>query len=132
MTTFDVRLRVRYAETDKMGVVYHGNYAQYFEIGRTEWLRNLGISYKNMEDQGIMLPVVNLNVNYKKSAYYDQELCIRTTLIQASGVKIIFDYQILDNEGEIITTANSVLVFVDMKTKRPCRIPDYISEKLPI
>ena len=71
-------VRVRYAETDQMGVVYHGNYAQYFEMGRVEWLRNMGVSYKWMEENGIMLPVVSLNMNYKKPARYDDLLTVKT------------------------------------------------------
>jgi acyl-CoA thioester hydrolase len=78
MKQFDVTVRVRYAETDQMGVVYHGNYAQYFEIGRVEWLRNLGVSYKQMEEMGVMLPVVSLTMNYKKSARYDELITVRT------------------------------------------------------
>jgi acyl-CoA thioester hydrolase len=78
MNFYEFNVRVRYAETDQMGVVYHGNYAQYFEMGRVEWLRNLGVSYKSMEEAGIMLPVVSLTMNYKKPARYDDLLRVRT------------------------------------------------------
>lgn len=78
MIFHEFRVRVRYAETDQMGVVYHGNYAQYFEMGRVEWLRNLGVSYRSMEESGIMLPVVSLTMNYKKPARYDDLLTVRT------------------------------------------------------
>ena len=78
MKEYQFQVRVRYAETDQMGVVYHGNYAQYFEMGRVEWLRNLGISYKWMEDNGVMLPVVSLQMNYKKPARYDDLLTVKT------------------------------------------------------
>ena len=90
MKKHELKVRVRYAETDQMGVVYHGNYAQYFEMGRVEWLRNLGISYKWMEDNGVMLPVVSLNINYKKPARYDDLLTIKTILKSQSTVKIEF------------------------------------------
>ncbi len=123
-----INLRVRYAETDQMGVVYHGNYAQYFEIGRVEWLRNKGISYKELEEEGIMLPVVSLNMNYKKPAVYDEELTVITRLKYLGGVKIEFDYEIINEKGELLTTAHTVLVFVDMKTKRPTAVPEHLNQ----
>ncbi|MBA5791262.1 acyl-CoA thioesterase [Flavobacterium sp. xlx-214] len=128
MKKHEVKLRVRYAETDQMGVVYHGNYAQYFEIGRVEWLRNQGVSYKSLEESAIMLPVVSLSMNYRKPAFYDDELTITTILKYMGGVKIEFDYEITNQNGELLTTANSVLVFVDMKTKRPISVPQYLDD----
>src|SRR5690606_32716803 len=94
MKKFDIEVRVRYAETDQMGVVYHANYTQYFEVGRVEWLRNQGVSYKWMEENGIMLPVVSLTMNYKKPAKYDDILTVTTILKSQSSVKIEFDYEI--------------------------------------
>ena len=123
-------VRVRYAETDQMGVVYHGNYAQYFEMGRVEWLRNLGISYKWMEENGIMLPVVSLSMNYKKPARYDDLLIVKTIFKSQTSVKIEFDYEIRNENDELLTIGHSMLVFVDMKTGRPTAPPDYINEKL--
>jgi len=129
MQQHKINLRVRYAETDQMGVVYHGNYAQYFEMGRVEWLRNKGISYKELEKSGIMLPVVSLTMNYRKPAVYDDELTVTTTLKYLGGVKIEFDYEITNQQGDLLTTAHTVLVFVDMQTKRPVAVPGYL-EKL--
>lgn len=122
--------RVRYAETDKMGVVYHGNYAQFFELGRTEWLRSLGVTYKNMEQNGIMLPVISLSCNFKKSAIYDDELTVKTFLKKTPTVKIEFDYEIKNQNNELICTGNTILAFINMKTKRPTRCPNYILELL--
>ncbi|MDF0705993.1 MAG: thioesterase family protein [Bacteroidota bacterium] len=122
--------RVRYAETDQMGVVYHGNYAQYFEMGRVEWLRSMGITYKSMEDNGIMLPVISLRIDYKKSALYDDLLTVRTRLKSKPMVKIEFDYDLINEAGELLATANTVLAFMDKKTGRPIKCPDYILEKL--
>ena len=130
MNKFDIEVRVRYAETDQMGVVYHANYAQYFEIGRVEWLRNQGISYKWMEENGIMLPVVSLTMNYKKPAKYDDILTVTTILKSQSSVKIEFDYEIRNQEGELLTTGYSMLVFIDMKSGRPTLPPDYVTERL--
>ena len=130
MKVFQFQVRVRYAETDQMGVVYHGNYAQYFEMGRVEWLRNLGVSYKWMEENGIMLPVVSLTINYKKPARYDDELTVVTIFKSQTSVKIEFDYEIYNTNKDLLTTGNSVLVFVDMKTGRPTAPPAYVNEKL--
>lgn len=130
MNTHQFTTRVRYAETDQMGVVYHGNYAVYFEMGRVEWLRNMGISYKKMEETGIMLPVVSLTMNYKKPARYDDLLTVTTRFKSQTSVKIEFDYEIHNEKGELLTTGHSVLVFVDMRTGKPTLPPDYITEKL--
>ncbi len=130
MKEHEFNVRVRYSETDQMGVVYHGNYAQYFEMGRVEWLRNLGISYKWMEENGIMLPVVSLNINYKKPARYDDLLTVKTIFKSQTSVKIEFDYEIYNENKELLTIASSILVFVDMKTSRPTLPPVYVNEKL--
>lgn len=130
MRIHELKVSVRYAETDQMGVVYHGNYAQYFEMGRVEWLRTMGVSYRSMEEAGVMLPVVSLTMNYKKPARYDDALTVRTILKNQTSVKIEFDYEILNSKGELLTTANSILVFVNMKTGKPILPPDYIVEKL--
>lgn len=126
------KTRVRYAETDQMGVVYYGNYAQYFELGRTEWLRAKGISYKDMENHGIMLPVISLNCEFKKSAIYDDVLTIKTILKKKPGVRIEFDYEITNEKNEMVCTGNTVLVFINMKTNKPTRCPDYILKNLTI
>lgn len=130
MNYHQTHFRVRYSETDQMRVVYHGNYAQYFEVGRVEWLRKLGISYKWMEENGIMLPVVSLTMNYKKPARYDELLTLKTILKKQTSVKIEFDYELYNESGELLTTGNSILVFVDMKTGRPIVPPAYIIELL--
>lgn len=130
MDYHQTQIRVRYSETDQMRVVYHGNYAQYFEIGRVEWLRNQGISYKWMEENGIMLPVVSLTMNYKKPARYDELLTLKTFLKKMSTVKIEFDYELYNEKEELLTTGNSILVFVDMKTGKPTSPPQYILDVL--
>ena len=125
-----ISFRVRYGETDQMGVVYHGNYAQYLEIGRVEWLRQLGISYKSLEEKGIILPVISLRMDFKKSAYYDDFITVETSLKNRPLVKIEFDYKIYNQDKEVLMVANTVLVFMDDKTKRPIRCPDYVLEKI--
>jgi acyl-CoA thioester hydrolase len=125
------KVKVRYGETDQMGVVYHGNYAQYFEIGRLEWLESLGISYKEMEKEGVILPVVSLEVSFKKPAYYDDVLSIKTTLIKSPNISIEFAYEITNSALELITKGYSKLVFVSADTKKPTRCPKYILDQIP-
>ena len=122
----EIQIRVRYGETDQMGVVYHGNYTLYLEIGRIEWLRKLGISYRKMEESGIMLPVVSMSLNFKKSARYDDLINVKTQLKNPPTAKIEFDYEITSENNEVIALANVVLAFIDMKTNRPVRAPQYI------
>jgi acyl-CoA thioester hydrolase len=126
MNEHKVEVRVRYGETDQMGVVYHGSYVPYFEIGRVEWLRNKGVSYKTMEESGIALPIVSMHLNYKKPARYDDLLTIHTKLKKHSGVKIEFDCEIFNENQELLTTAHFILVFIDLKTGKPTHPPEYI------
>jgi acyl-CoA thioester hydrolase len=128
MKEHQIEVRVRYSETDQMGVVYHGNYIPYFEIGRVEWLRNKGVSYKSMEENGIALPIVSMNINYKKSARYDELLTVITTFKSQTSVKIGFDCEIRNENNELLTTAHFILVFVSLKTGRPMTPPAYIKE----
>lgn len=130
MKEHHIQVRVRYSETDQMGVVYHGNYIPYFEIGRVEWLRNQGVSYKSLEENGIALPIVSLTLNYKKPARYDDLLNIKTRFKSQSSVKIEFECEITNDKHELLTTAYFMLVFVDMKTGRPTAPPDYINDIL--
>ena len=125
-----ITTRVRYGETDQMGYVYHGNYAQYLEMGRLEWLRELGISYKEMEEDGVMLPVYSLNLRFIKPAFYDDILTITTTVKKTPSVRIEFEYKIHNQNGVLINTAETTLVFIDIKTGKPTRCPKYILEKL--
>ena len=130
MKTHETQIRVRYGETDQMGVVYHGNYAQFLEVARVEWLRSIDISYKKMEEDGIMLPVVNLNINFKKPALYDELISVRTKLREKPSVKIIIDQEIYNQNNELLTTSEITLVFVNMKSKRPMLCTDELLLKL--
>ena len=130
MRTNEISFRIRYSETDQMGVVYHGNYAQYLELARVEWLRSLGISYKIMEEGGIMLPVISLSINYLKPALYDDLITVKVILNKKPTVRIEFDYEIINEAGELLATANTVLVFMDMKRKRPIKCPQFLLDKL--
>ena len=130
MKNTDTEIRVRYGETDQMGVVYYGNYAQYLEQGRTEWLRALGFSYKWMEANNIQLPVVHFSIDYKQPAFYDDLLTVRTSLKQLPTVKIEFYYEIYNDSKQLLATATTVLVFVNSTTKKLTKAPQYLLEKL--
>lgn len=130
MKSDEIEIRVRYGETDQMGVVYHGNYALYLEQGRIEWMRRLGISYKRMEQEGVALPVISLQTNFKKSALYDDLIKVKTILKKTPTASIEFDYEIRNEKGDLLVVANTVLVFLDMKTNRPMRPPHYILDAL--
>lgn len=130
MFTSKTTVRVRYSETDKMGVVYHGNYAQYLEIGRTDALRQIGLTYKSFEDNGIMMPVLSLNCKYLKSAYYDDELTIVTMLKLMPKVRIHFYFEIYNQQNELLTTAEVELVNVDMKTNKLTMAPTVLIDAL--
>lgn len=125
-------VKVRYAETDQMGVVYHGNYAQYLEIARIEWLASLGVSYKKMEEEVVMLPVYELQLRFRKSAKFDDLLRIETTLTKLPGVRINFSYKIFNQEEELLTEATTTLVFMDIKQGKPRKCPEYILELLKV
>jgi acyl-CoA thioester hydrolase len=118
-------LRVRYGETDQMGYVYYGNYAQYLEVGRVEAMRSLGISYKEMEENGILMPVINLTINYKKPALYDDEVRVVTTVNQLPTVRIIFNYECYNQNNELLNTASVTLVFIDKLKNKPTAPPDW-------
>ena len=130
MKEHQIEVRVRYSETDQMGVVYHGNYIPYFEIGRVEWLRNKGVSYKSLEENGIALPIVSMTLNFKKPARYDDLLLVKTKFKKHSSVKIEFDCEIWSEQKELLTTAHFILVFVDLKTGRPILPANHIKSLL--
>jgi len=130
MKTHNSSVKVRYGETDQMGVVYHGNYAQYLEVARIEWLSDLGVSYKKMEENGVMLPVYDMRYSFLKPAFFDDLLTVKTTLRKIPRASIVFDYEITNQNQELLTKAETTLVFVDMKSNRPTRCPEYVLELL--
>ena len=130
MYTHETSLRVRYGETDKMGFVYYGVYAQYYEVGRVELLRSLGLSYKSLEEFGYELPVVSFNINYKNPAFYDDQIIIKTTISNMPSSKIIFEYECFNTKDTLLNHGKVVLVFVNKTTKKPCKTPEILLEKI--
>ncbi|MBN2891979.1 MAG: acyl-CoA thioesterase [Bacteroidales bacterium] len=121
----EVQIRVTYKDTDKMGYSYYGNYPTYFEIARTEFLRELGLSYKKLEDDGFLLPIANMSIKYLKPAKYDDLLTVRTSYKKLHSVKVEFEYEIFNQNGEILNQASTLLVFVDVNSRKPIRAPEY-------
>jgi acyl-CoA thioester hydrolase len=130
MIKCDIQLRVRYGETDRMGYAYYGNYPLYYEVGRTELLRQFGLTYKEIEDNGILLPVADLHIDYTFPALYDELLTIRTFVKEKPGVKIKFYYEVYNSKNELINTATTTLVFVNLKSRKPCRPPESFMKKI--
>lgn len=130
MFTSETSLRVRYAETDRMGYVYYGNYAGYYEVGRVEALRALGMSYREMEDSGIMLPVLTYNIKYFKPSFYDDLLTIQTIISEIPSTRIKFLYKMFNAERVLLNEGETTLVFVNIKTGKPCQAPREFIEKI--
>lgn len=116
-------IRVRYGETDQMGFVYYGVYPQYFEVGRAEWLRRYGVTYKEMEDWGIIMPVTEMSVRYLRPAVYDDLLHVHTEVADKPSKRITFRCEIFNEQGELLTTGTVTLAFVDRTTMRSVDVP---------
>jgi len=131
MYTSEIQIRVRYAETDQMNVVYYGNYAQYFEVGRVEAIRQLGLSYKNMEAGGVILPVVEFTAKFLRPAHYDDLLTVRSTIRELPvDHRLVFHQEVYNEEGKLLTAGKVVLYFLQKDTKVKIKMPAYLEEKL--
>jgi acyl-CoA thioester hydrolase len=114
------KIRVRYGETDQMGYMYYGNYAEFYEVGRVEMLRSLGLTYSGMEESGIKMPVLELRCKYLKPALYDEEITVKVIMNKMPGIRIHFNYELFNEKDELINIGETLLVFINMKTNRPC------------
>jgi acyl-CoA thioester hydrolase len=123
------RVRVRYAETDRMGIVYYSNYLVWFEVGRTEWLRQTGLSYREMEVDGIALPVIEAHCEYRQPARYDDDIEIRTRAALVTPIRVRFEYELVRDDACVVASGYTVHVAVD-GTGRPCRLPPRVTELL--
>jgi acyl-CoA thioester hydrolase len=128
MVCNEIKIRVRYGETDRMGYLYYGHYAEYFEVGRTEMLRSLGFSYKAMEDGGIVLPVRSMSVQFRNPAHYDDLLTVKTCLKSLPEVRLEFTYEIYNESGVLYCKGETVLVFIDAATRKIRKAPEYFLE----
>jgi len=130
MITSENKIRVRYDEVDKMGYVYHGNYAKYYHISRTELLREVGISDKELESHNVILPVIEMTVSYLKPVFYDDVITIKTTLKELPTSRMKFFHEVYNQNHKIINEASSTLVFVNFNTRKPMKVPEIILNKL--
>lgn len=126
MFTHTEKIRVRYGETDKMGFVYHGNYALYFEIGRVELLRKLGVKYSDLEKRGIGLPVIEYEITFFKPAGYDDLINVETTLKEKPGTRITFYYESYNENNERLNKCKITLAFININTLKPIKCPPEI------
>lgn len=131
MFTYEVKgIRVRYADTDQMGYVYYGNYARYYEIGRVEALRSIDFHYKVMEDEGVMMPVYENQSRYIKPARYDDLLTVKVTLKELPGIRVVFHYEIRNQENILLNTGITTLVFQRKDSGKLCLAPEKLLGKL--
>ena len=124
MLVHETQIRVQYYETDQMGVVHHSNYIRYFETGRTELMRRLGLCYKMLEDSGTVMPIANVEVRYFYPAYYDETLCIKSSVKEMPKARITFYYEIFNEQGKLLANGSTTLAFVNKATRRPQRVPE--------
>ena len=125
MICSETTIRVRYSETDRMGYLYYGHYPSYFEASRTDMIRLFGLTYREIEEQGIIMPVRSLKIDYKRPARYDELLIVKSYLKTVPLVKLDIDYEIFNPSGQLICTGNTVLAYVDARTGRPRRAPEF-------
>jgi len=123
MQTFSSKIRVSYSDTDQMGFVHHSNYLKYYETGRWNLFRQLGMPYKRIEQEGFLLPVVDVQIQYLKPAFYDEVLTIETSLIQFKGVKLAVGFKLFNEDHELINTATIILAFISKHSRKPCKPP---------
>ena len=114
---------IRYGETDQMGIVHHSNYLRYFEVARLEWLSFLGVSYKSMEQEGVIMPVIDVNLSYKIPALFDDKIIVEVQLDEIPKVKMKFSYSIKNQNNQIVCLGETTLVFLNSKTRKPMRCP---------
>lgn len=125
MFVHESKLKVRYVETDQMGIVHHSNYAQYYELARTECFEACsGMTYATMEAEGVMLPILELQSRYLKPAYYNEVLTIKSIVTELPSVRLKVDYEIYNEANELINTGSTTLVFVNKQSRRPCQPPE--------
>ncbi len=126
MLTHDYQFRVSYPDTDKMGTMHHANYVKYYEAARWELLRSIGVSYKSVEEAGVMCPVIRMNFKFIKTTHYDEMLTVRTTIKAMKGVRIWFTYHLYNEQNELINEAETEIAFVGLKDWKPCAPPDFL------
>lgn len=132
MISHKIQLRPRYGEVDQMGYVYHANYVSYCHQARTELLRKIGIHDSLLEANNVMLPVISFDINYKKPAHYDELLTIKAIIREIPRVRFNFEFEVRNEEGSLLTTAKTTVVFVNSKNRFPMGAPDFVEKALKV
>ncbi|RLD21361.1 MAG: acyl-CoA thioesterase [Bacteroidetes bacterium] len=130
MMELTIEIKIRYDEVDKMGYVYHGNYAKFFHLSRTELLRTVGLCDKSLEEHDILLPVIEMNIRYLKPVFYDDIIKVSTRLLKTSFTKMFFEHNVYNANNELINKGTSTLALVDLDSRKPIRMPEFIKMKL--
>jgi acyl-CoA thioester hydrolase len=124
----ETKIRVRYSETDQAGFVYYGNYAQYYEVGRVEALRQLGYTYKGLEKEGVVMPVLSMNIKYIRPGLYDDLLTVKTIIREAPVTRMNFEYEIYNESGKLLNKGETTLVFISKKTYKTIKAPEWFAK----
>lgn len=130
LITREIKLRVRYKDTDTMGIVHHANFITFYEVARTEMLRAFGRTYREMEDMGTMMPILGVDIEYFKPAYYDDLLTIKVVVAEMPKVRMVFDHEVYNEEGELLNKGRVTTAFVNGETRRATRAPKWFRELL--
>ena len=130
MTPYVTTMRVVYSDTDQMGIVHHSNYLKYYETARWNLFRQLETPYKKLEKKGFLLPVISMQMEFLKPAFYDEKLTIETSIVSFKGARLVIGYRLFNEEMELINKAKVILAFVDTKSRKACRPPEFVKEKL--
>ena len=130
MISNDIQIRVLYRDTDKMGVVYHANYIVFYEAARNELFRSINLPYSDLEALNIAMPVTEVTSHYKAHAFYDDLLTVRATVKELPAVRMIVEYEVFNEKGELLNTGTTVLGYLNMDRKRPCRAPEQFMKRL--
>ncbi|MBU0763360.1 MAG: acyl-CoA thioesterase [Bacteroidetes bacterium] len=126
MYSAETKIRIAYGDTDRMGYCYYGNYSRFYEVARTELLRSLGKSYRELEEMGIMMPVISMSSRFIKPAYYDEEITVRAVITEPPRSRIRFEYEIYNDNNELINTGETTLAFIDRDRNRPQPAPEFL------
>lgn len=130
MISHEIQIRVLYKHTDQMGVVHHSNYINFFEAARTELMREIGLTYAEVERRGVMMPILDVHIKYRQPALYDEVITVRASISNMPMARVDFDYEVLGEDGRSIATGTTTLGFIDSTTRRPLRAPQWLVEVL--
>ena len=132
MISFETKIRVEYHHTDQMGIVHHSNYVKFFEVARTEWLRAMGVTYAEMERRGVMMPIVDVSIKYRKPAYYDELISVTAYVDELPMARMNFRYEVRGEDGRDIASGTTTLGFIDSQTRRPQRAPQWLLDVIKL